>query len=411
MDLEIPTGARGRAQQLLNSLIVQLFRRAANPPDDRPDRLGRILVVDRAAEAEEILRDHATFEKDFALLAGMGQSRFNLNGDRWLAFRGRTQPFYALAGRPARRGAVTAIYDEELKRVDPADPRTLEQAFGQAALRVFFQALEIEADVTPFYAIFAELRIVAAQLQYQTWCQGRDPEVSPRHAIAVAEETTQRFWELVRAQPSVLHFVEASMSETGVEELGPAVTDLMQNMFAGIETTMASLCWAVVNLGKNAAVQERALRAIDAGDDGTDYLGAFLNESMRCMPAIPFVVRRCARDRTVGDQSFSTGQQIMLSIIGVHRDPDAWAEPNVFDASRTAFLDSSRPPKGFIPFLTGPRVCGGRRIAEMEMLEALRLFLPRYEIETMGRETGLNYALALRPDMSAVSLRPRSARS
>ncbi|MFY0633711.1 MAG: cytochrome P450 [Vannielia sp.] len=396
---------------MLNTLVVQLFQRAATPPDQRPDRFGNITVIDRAEEADAILRDHLTFEKDFALLAGMGQSRFNLNGDRWVAFRGRTQPLYALAGRPNRRGAVSTIYDEEIARIDPANPATVEHAFGRAALRVFFQALQIEADVAPFFDLFAELRIVAAQLQYQTWSQGRDPEVTPQQAVAIAEETVQRFWALVSAAPSALRFVETSVADAGEGEgeVGAAVTDLMQNMFAGIETTMASLGWALVNLGKNAAVQDRALAAIRAGDEGADYLGTFLNESMRCMPPIPFVVRRSATGKTIGTRHFSEGQQILLSIIGVHRDPDAWAEPNVFDASRAAFLDAARPPRGFIPFLTGPRVCGGKRIAEMEMIEALRLFLSRYEIETAKRETNFNYALALRPDLSAISLRPRRA--
>jgi cytochrome P450 len=61
-------------------------------------------------------------------------------------------------------------------------------------------------------------------------------------------------------------------------------------------------------------------------------------------------------------------------------------------------MDRSKLPEfSFRPFLSGPRACGGRRIADMELQVGLRLLLKHYAFENDGPETGFRYSLAFRP--------------
>jgi cytochrome P450 len=55
-------------------------------------------------------------------------------------------------------------------------------------------------------------------------------------------------------------------------------------------------------------------------------------------------------------------------------------------------------PQGTIPFLSGPRMCGGAKLARMELTEGLKAFLRRFKVERQGTEITFDYGLALRPN-------------
>jgi cytochrome P450 len=47
--------------------------------------------------------------------------------------------------------------------------------------------------------------------------------------------------------------------------------------------------------------------------------------------------------------------------------------------------------------LSGPRACGGRRIAEMELTAALQLLVTGFRFESPSADPAFSYALAFRP--------------
>jgi len=56
-----------------------------------------------------------------------------------------------------------------------------------------------------------------------------------------------------------------------------------------------------------------------------------------------------------------TGTTLVLNIYGVHRDPNFWSNPEVFDPDR--FLPEricKSHPYSYIPFSAGPRNCIGK---------------------------------------------------
>lgn len=381
------------AQQDLNRLVLTLMQRVVQKPADRPARIGALHVIDSADHADEVFRNPGLFQKNFALLAALGESRFNLNGDRWALFRDRTQPAYNKASKPEERPNVEAIYRNALDPVGEGDATALEPAFIAGALGVFAGALQIRPDLQAIRHLFPHIRTHAKMLQYFSWRGGQQAEVVARRA----EWLEGRFNEIVLADPPTRDFIQQAIAGMPLDEWAPAITDLMQNLFAGIETTVATLSWAVQLVGQNADLQDALRREADEPMQNRRLTRGFLWETMRCFPPIPFVVRELTDDYAGHGRTFRKGDQVILSIVGLHRDPAHWTDPNRFHAARAEFAEGQPTSVAFRPFLSGPRVCGGRRLAEMEMLVALPEILRRWRIVSASADVSYDYALALRP--------------
>lgn len=385
------TAIEERAQQGLNRLVLDLMRRMVQPEQTLPTRIGALHVIQDPALAEQVFKTPAQFRKNFALLAAMGESRFNLNGDRWAQFRDRTQPAYNRASKPQERPDIEAIYSVALERVPTDDENGLERALVAASLAVFSKALGISLDPVAILRLFPHIRSHAMLLQYFSWSGAPEPEVLMQRA----EWLDQSFATVVMADPQTRDFIGQAIAGLPPDEASPAITDLMQNLFAGIETTVATLSWAVQLLGQNATLQD-ALRA-EASAMYRPLTRSFLWETMRCFPPIPFIVRELASGYTGHGRHFASGDQVIVSILGLHRHPDHWDQPNQFRAARREFAADQPTPLAFRPFLSGPRVCGGKRLAELELLSALPQILRRWRIVSDSADVAYDYALALRP--------------
>jgi cytochrome P450 len=89
---------------------------------------------------------------------------------------------------------------------------------------------------------------------------------------------------------------------------------------------------------------------------------------------------------------------VLVSIVGVHHHRDYWKEPHIFDTARAEFLENTYDRRAFIPFLTGPRMCGGARLARLELTEGLKAFVRLFSIERHSEEFSFDYGLAMRPN-------------
>jgi cytochrome P450 len=175
--------------------------------------------------------------------------------------------------------------------------------------------------------------------------------------------------------------------------------ELLMNFFAGIETTAATLSFAIDRLGVDSRVQQRLYDEVDSGLQNT-YINCFIQETMRYFPAIPFVLREAAAEIFLNDVRIAKGDKILLSIVGLHHNPSHWNEPEIFDCSRSEFLQRSYNRRAFLPFLAGPRMCGGANLASLELTEGLTAFVRQYTVSGSANEVGFDYGLALRPKTS-----------
>src|SRR5581483_5606303 len=201
--------------------------------------------------------------------------------------------------------------------------------------------------------------------------------------------------EVARA-PELQKLVQGLQRSGGNIDNFAALEEILMNVLAGIETTAATLSFAIDRLGIDARVQRRLRDEVDAG--AGPYLDCFINETMRYFPPIPFVVRQATADTAIGGTEFKQGKLLVLSVVGVHHDPRFWREPEIFDSARAEFIDDSYDRRAFLPFLAGPRMCGGAKLAGLELREGLKAFIRRFNVERQGDEIQFDYGVTLRPN-------------
>lgn len=101
---------------------------------------------------------------------------------------------------------------------------------------------------------------------------------------------------------------------------------------------------------------------------------------------------RIAKDdyRVSADLVIEKGTWIKVPIYGIHRDPDIYKQPEVFDPDRFSGAEvKKRHPMSWLPFGDGPRSCIALRFAMMEMQIALVVLLSSFEVSTCSKTVEL----------------------
>ena len=89
-------------------------------------------------------------------------------------------------------------------------------------------------------------------------------------------------------------------------------------------------------------------------------------ETLRKHPILPFLDRTCFSDYELpspsgnGTITLPAGTAVLVSVLGIHNDPQYFPEPEIFDPDRfTEENKQSRPKCSYIPFGDGLRKCIG----------------------------------------------------
>jgi cytochrome P450 len=351
-------------------------------------------IISDPGQIEAMLRVPDRFRKNFSLVAALGHSRFSTNALEWEWRRDLTQGTYARAGAPGNRRVVTEAYAAAFSDCDCDPPQAIQRALLTASTRIFLLAFGRTAATDSLLVFFDRARRAVKRLQYHSWRATRAEELS--YLRDEVRSLIDYFGQEMTRSPQLWDLLQdLQRSGAKIEGFG-ALDEFLMNFFAGIETTAATLSFAIDRLGIDERVQLRLLEEVDANE--CPYIECFLNETLRYFPAIPFVVREVAADTTIDGVTFRSGQLLTLSVVGAHHDPRYWKEPHIFDCSRAEFLSDSYDRRAFIPFLAGPRMCGGARLARMELAEGLKAFIRRFKVERDGDEIKFDYGLALRPN-------------
>jgi cytochrome P450 len=208
-----------------------------------------------------------------------------------------------------------------------------------------------------------------------------------RAAVAAMRQVTSDILQACRADPTrdapLVHaLIKATDPETGVplsdDDIG---NDLLIFMLAGHDTTATALTYALWALGHHPDVQDRvAAEAAELGDrqltaDDVSQLGyttQVLREALRLCPPAAGVGRLAVRDIEVDGHRVEAGTLIAVGIYALHRDPELWPNPTVFDPDRfSAEQSKGRDRWHFIPFAGGSRSCIGEHFAMLETTLAL----------------------------------------
>ena len=141
-------------------------------------------------------------------------------------------------------------------------------------------------------------------------------------------------------------------------------------------------------IGRNEHVTESKLNQLR-------YLKASMRESMRLFSAVMGMGRRTQVDMTLSGYFIPKGSWVTTYYNNLHRDPNHFPNPEEFIPERWLRDCPDRQkahPFAYMPFAHGPRMCIGRRFAELEMLilaiVVLQRFRLEYHYESIGYDTG-----------------------
>uniref|UniRef100_UPI003B639677 cytochrome P450 4C1-like n=1 Tax=Odontomachus brunneus TaxID=486640 RepID=UPI003B639677 len=184
-------------------------------------------------------------------------------------------------------------------------------------------------------------------------------------------------------------------------------------MFEGHDTTAMAICFTLLLLAEHQDIQDRIRDEVNIVMEqfeekltmtalhNLSYLERCLKESLRLYPSVHFISRDAAEDVKLYSYVIPAGTIVHLNIYDVHRDPNFWPNPNVFDPDR--FLPEKiqrRHPYSYLPFSAGPRNCIGQRFAMLEMKAMISTLVRNFYLEPINylKDVQITADLILRPN-------------
>lgn len=209
--------------------------------------------------------------------------------------------------------------------------------------------------------------------------------------------------------------------------LGPAaqkrcvVAEYVMMLMAGIETTAATLTFAIAEIANNRSIREEVVKearreaeAVFEGDGLTvqyPYLYHVLRETLRRHTIVPTMLREASTDQEIpgkrtGDCPGETvkirrGSVLRYLPVQGNMRRSIWKHPHCFDPNRFAVPLTPEQKKNHHMFGIGPQSCPGRAMAITETILILKAFFERLDLEhkeiTQAIRVERNALLTIRP--------------
>ncbi|XP_050453657.1 cytochrome P450 4C1-like [Cataglyphis hispanica] len=183
-------------------------------------------------------------------------------------------------------------------------------------------------------------------------------------------------------------------------------------MVGGHDTTAMGITFALLLLAEHKDVQERVRVEVDSvmqenrgrltmrSLQTLSYLERCLKESLRLYPVAPFILRNVQEDVKLDSYVVPAGTILQLDIFGVHRDPNFWPNPEIFDPDR--FLPENMKnhhPYSYLPFSAGPRNCIGQRFGMLIMKVLIASLVHNFYLEPIDclKDIQLKFDMMIQP--------------
>jgi cytochrome P450 len=98
---------------------------------------------------------------------------------------------------------------------------------------------------------------------------------------------------------------------------------------------------------------------------------------------------------TIRGKAVQPDQALVVSIIGIHHNPEVYPEPDRFNPQR--FIDRKYNIYEFLPFGGGHRRCLGAGLAEYSIRLTLAEAVLNWDFETIGTDKDIRHDLAMGP--------------
>ena len=208
---------------------------------------------------------------------------------------------------------------------------------------------------------------------------------------------------------------EASVLEKLIDKCGPEsqvpVVMAQDAMIAGVDNTGTSGAFMLLDLAMYPEYQDRLFKEItDAVGDGPitassinqmPYLKACFKETMRLHPPVIGFSRLTQVDMVLGGYRIPKDTIVIYYTQDVMKSPDHFTDPETFNPERWLRDSSERStahPFSALPFGHGPRVCPGKRFAELEAYILAIRMLQRFRLEYHHGPVGMKTYFLSKPD-------------
>jgi cytochrome P450 len=384
----------------------------------------RIVITTAPALANEVL---ATKASAFVKAPGLAIFLRPVLGDGLLTsetgVHERQRRLLAPAFAPKRIAAYAETMSQRTERFAAKLGDRQELDLAEAMMRLTFEIVgktlfdaEVVGDATAVgAALTTAMEIAFGQLGSLLPIPPMIPtpkNLRYRRAVSRLDAVIYRIIHDRRAQTEdrgdVLSMLLEAKDEDGTRMTDRQVRDEAMTLFlAGHETTANALSWTFYLLARHPDVRAKMEAELDALGHAPSYdelkklpyTLAVLKESMRLYPPAYLLGRRAVEDVTIGEHRIRKGAIVLVNIMGIHRRPDLWPDPESFEPER--FLgdkEKQLPRCAYMPFGAGPRVCIGNHFALMEGHVLLATIARRVRFElTSTKPAVLEPLVTLRP--------------
>ena len=336
----------------------------------------------------------------------IGANLFDVPHDEWLPRRRLLQPLFTKRhvrdfGGPMAEAAETIAAswgsDAEVDLDVQCRKLTL-RALGRSVLGL---DLDVEVD-----RIAKPLQVMLAYVADRGTRPVRMPSWMPTPARRRAEAASAQLRDLASDvlavcrqhadvdAPLVRSLIDARDPSTGKALSDDDIRDeLIVFMGAGHDTTATTMAYALWQLGRNPAQQDRLRAEVDAVGDRRltpDDLGRLpytvqvLHEALRLCPPGAMNTRFAMQDIEVDGYRVKAGSFVAVGVYAMQRDPALWERATEFDPDRFAPESAKRIDRWqYLPFGAGPRTCVGDHFAMLELALALATILQHSMIQSL----------------------------
>jgi cytochrome P450 len=176
------------------------------------------------------------------------------------------------------------------------------------------------------------------------------------------------------------------------------LSESMQLLVAGHETSSNALSWLLYLLSTHPECLERVRREFDSalGDASLsftdvprfEYSTQVIMEALRLYPPFWMIDRYAVADDRVGDIAIPRGSTVIVYVYGAHHATRHWPNPEIFDPERFAKTNEKQiAPFTHLPFGGGPRGCIGGNYAMLQILMILSEVLRKYDFQLAPGQT------------------------
>jgi cytochrome P450 len=186
-------------------------------------------------------------------------------------------------------------------------------------------------------------------------------------------------------------FMDAQDADTGEKMEDKHIRDEVMTMFgAGHETSANALDWIIFELAQHPEIKQKIRKEAEVFEDVPKfdqlllmpYTKQVIAEGLRLYPPAWATVRVPYANDSIEGIKIEKGQTVFLSIFELHRNPNFWTNPEVFNPENFSKENTQNHHKyQYLPFGAGARLCIGQQFALMEMQLILSALLKKFDFQ------------------------------